>query len=266
MSDMNLRISRSKTLLFKGASISFRGTVNNDDGSGSVAPRPSPLAPVFRAVILTLVMVAALLVTPGLSPTLYAQGEAGTPASGKVSIVRVNVRSGPSIRSAVVGALAQNTTVEIVDKSADGQWYRVRAAGLPSEAWVFAKYVVADPFAGRGDGSRGDAGRGCAGDGQRRAGRHSCAARINVRSGSGTGYAIVSSASAGSVLPIVGINSAGDWYQVRVPGLGEPAWVLGGLTRLSGSLDGIPTVEVAPAAVAPAAAAPALCSRPCGCA
>jgi uncharacterized protein YgiM (DUF1202 family) len=93
-------------------------------------------------------------------------------------------------------------------------------------------------------------------------------ARINVRSGPGTNYRVVSSANAGAQLPLVGQSQDGSWYQVQVSGLAQPGWVLGSLTTVTGTLDGVPkvaapagaetfaTTAASPGAVASAPAAP----------
>ena len=74
--------------------------------------------------------------------------------------------------------------------------------------------------------------------------------RINVRSGPGTNYGVVSSANSGARLPIVGQSQDGSWYQVTVDGLAEPGWVSGSITQLQGTLAGVPKVD-APAAPEP---------------
>ena len=51
---------------------------------------------------------------------------------------------------------------------------------------------------------------------------------INVREGPGTNYGIVATAEAGQRFPIVGKNSAGDWWQITVSS-GVTGWVYGPL-------------------------------------
>src|SRR5690606_25291431 len=41
---------------------------------------------------------------------------------------------------------------------------------------------------------------------------------LNVRSGPGTGYAVIGKAAAGQTLTVQGRNAAGDWLQIRLPG------------------------------------------------
>ena len=44
--------------------------------------------------------------------------------TGTVTVVRLNVRSAPSMTGTVTDALPQNATVTILGKSEDGDWYQ----------------------------------------------------------------------------------------------------------------------------------------------
>ncbi|MCK6580098.1 MAG: thrombospondin type 3 repeat-containing protein [Anaerolineae bacterium] len=50
------------------------------------------------------------------------------------------------------------------------------------------------------------------------------ASNANLRSGPGTGFGIVGSASAGQVVGVVGQNAAGDWYRLALEGI-DAAWI-----------------------------------------
>lgn len=205
------------------------------------------------AGLLFAILLAALAAAP-------ARAQEATPAQGTVSVVKLNVRNAPSMTGTVVGSLAQNATVTIVGTSDDGEWLKVQADGVAGDGWVFADYVAAGQAGGAAaiptptptpaqtetvtPGTPPTAAV--------------VPARINVRSGPGTGYGVVSSANNGAKLPIVGLSEDGTWYQVQVTGLAEPAWVFASLTVLSGALDGVPKVAAPAAPVA--AAAPAAAS------
>ncbi len=85
------------------------------------------------------------------------------------------------------------------------------------------------------------------------------AALVNLRSGPGTEYTVLSQAAAGEALAITGVSAAEPaWWQVERSG--QTAWVLGELARAAGPLEQAPQVA-APALpptatpfVAPAAA------------
>ena len=63
---------------------------------------------------------------------------------------KLNLRGGPSTRYRVEKVLAQGSTVQLVERSADGQWARVYAVEVGVAGWVFNRYVTweAAPVAG----------------------------------------------------------------------------------------------------------------------
>ena len=73
--------------------------------------------------------------------------------------------------------------------------------------------------------------------------------RMNVRSGPGTNYGVVTSLALGTHLEILALNPAGDWYQVKVPGQDEAGWILARLTSTTGTVGDLPhlTAEQLPA-------------------
>ena len=241
----------------------------------------------FRTLIFQSLAVALLLIV-GLVPVAHAQESTAAPSSGEVSVVRLNLRTEPSISSPVAGRLAQGTVVEILSVSDDGRWYEI-ATSDDRTGWLYAVYVnttpttaaqststetsvalstgdaVATPVATSPAVETTPAGTPAATpasalpDGV--AGATTVPARMNVRGGPGTNYPVVISVAAGTTFEIVGLNPGGTWYQVRVPEQDEPAWVFANLTVLGGSLDGVPTLATeelppVPVAEAPAASAP----------
>jgi dipeptidyl aminopeptidase/acylaminoacyl peptidase len=70
---------------------------------------------------------------------------------------------------------------------------------------------------------------------------------INVRQGPGVAYPATTTAKAGDLLDVTGVNAARDWLQVTLAD-GKTGWISGkpDYTRVQGSLDGVPVVAVAP--------------------
>jgi hypothetical protein len=60
----------------------------------------------------------------------------------------LNVRSGPSADTSLVGQVARGTRVEVLDNS--GQWYRIRAGNITG--YVNSSYLAADGSSGGGGG------------------------------------------------------------------------------------------------------------------
>ncbi|CAN5826813.1 hypothetical protein BH10CHL1_BH10CHL1_07040 [soil metagenome] len=199
----------------------------------------------------------------------------------------LNVRSGPGASFGIVGSLANGTQIQVIGKNTDGDWLQVQVASIQGEGWVFAPAItmsdgpqplamaiapvvtaapaisptvstpapVAEQFTAEVapvvDTTKPLA--------------ITQPANMNVRSGPGTNYNIVTSLSAGTSLEVLALNSAGDWYQVSVPGLSNPAWVFANLTTTSGPVETLTRLsgDQLPAAPTNAvAAAPALASSP----
>lgn len=90
-------------------------------------------------------------------------------------------------------------------------------------------------------------------------------ARMNVRSGPGTEYSVVTSVPQGTAAEILAVGPDNAWWQVQLANLSEPAWLFRSLTTTGGDLSGIPQLSEeeipprptpAPAPVVQAAAAP----------
>jgi hypothetical protein len=87
--------------------------------------------------------------------------------------------------------------------------------------------------------------------------------RLNVRSGPGTDYRIVTKAYPDEVFLAVGRNSAGSWIEVEVPDLDETGWVSSELVLLSDPIVGLPvTAEDGEEPVGAPAATPEAAEEP----
>lgn len=117
----------------------------------------------------------------------------------------VNLRAGPGTNYAKVGEAKAGSAFEVVGEAPD--WLKIK---LPSgqEAWV-AGWLVEKDFSGEFWVTT------------------PVAAGINIRSGPGTGYSILTRTQAGATYTILG--GAGNWYKIQLPGGGE-GWLAGWLT------------------------------------
>lgn len=64
---------------------------------------------------------------------------------------------------------------------------------------------------------------------------------VNLRSGPGTQYVILSPLTAGQTYPVVGRWTGGDWYQLNVNG--QPRWAAASVIRLDGDCSALPFVD-----------------------
>lgn len=231
----------------------------------------SPLSHLPRPVYLLAILLGVSLFNLSAIQPLHARPARQTSTfTVTVTADRLNVRSGPGTDNAVVAKLVAGTQVQVNGANADGSWYRVTVSDGVS-GWIIATYTTRDdgttPLAGGlvQIGTTTEPTAPTAATTEPTAATteptaYTTPARINIRRGPGTNYAIASSVPAGTALPILARNAAGDWYQVRLTGEAEPVWVYVALTRVVGAVDSLPTLgaeELPAAPVVAAAAAPA---------
>lgn len=79
---------------------------------------------------------------------------------------------------------------------------------------------------------------------------------INIRSGPGTNYPVIGALSPGEALPVIGRNSQGTWWQVRLAG-GQAGWVAGSVVEAR-DVEGVPIAQAPapPPAPTPTSAPP----------
>ena len=202
-------------------------------------PTVYPLA--FLICALSFGLLFALQPSPALAREQAAPaGQESTDVTVSITVARLNVRQGPGLQNAVIGRLTQGTQVTVTGQNEAGDWYRVTLSD-GSEGWIAASYAAR--VGGQSTPPTTDATTtaptvdAVAPTGAPMA--YSTPARINIRRGPGTTYAIVTSVPAGTAMEILAVNPAGDWYQVRLAGQAEPVWVFASLTRLAGSLEGV---------------------------
>ncbi|WP_420645025.1 hypothetical protein [Candidatus Leptofilum sp.] len=75
----------------------------------------------------------------------------------------------------------------------------------------------------------------------------------NVRQGPGLAYAVSHVLGAGTTMPILGQNLAGDWWAVPGPGdgPGPVGWVFSGVVSVQGNVDSVPVLPALPLADVP---------------
>ncbi len=73
---------------------------------------------------------------------------------------------------------------------------------------------------------------------------------VNVRQGPGTNFTIAGQMPANTKAVVLGKNEDGKWLQIAYPDAAHPAWVASAFVTVTGSLDPLPVVAVAPPATA----------------
>ena len=143
-----------------------------------------------------------------------------------------NVRVGPALTYAILKAVPQGTRASVLGLSPDENWYLVEIEGLSQLGWIREDLTVLV--------------------GNSNSVKRITAAEIamlpvaivdtpilNVRSGPGTGFGIVTTISQGTWAQIIGVNPGADWFQVELYGVTGQTWLYRNLTNLAGLLAGV---------------------------
>jgi len=156
---------------------------------------------------------------------------AGT--AGQVAVVTnnwANLRSGPGTSFSIAGKVNQGDCLAVLAKQ--GDWFKIKtSAGLT--AWVAGLLVKVQAAAPPPPGTDGD--------NQPPATQNQVAvitgAQVNIRSGPGTSYALVTMVAQGTRLPV--LSKAGSWYKVSLSS-GQQGYVRNDLARIenAGAQDG----------------------------
>ncbi len=143
-----------------------------------------------------------------------------------------NVRVGPGLTYGILKAVPQGTRARVFGLSPDEAWYLVEIDGLSQLGWIREDLTVL-------------------------VGNLDIVKRItsteiamlpvaivdtpilNVRSGPGTGFGIVTTISQGTWAQIISVNPGADWFQVELYGVTGQTWVFRDLTNLAGLLAGV---------------------------
>ena len=181
-------------------------------------------------------------------PTVSAEELSKLPISGAtgsrpIATIQpevMNVRIGPGIDYDVLTTLPQGTQVQVVGIDPSGQWLQVELDGFSSLGWVYRDLVVVDcPLANVRRITDGEISQQPAALVQTYA--------VFAYSGPGLAYDIVATIPGGTWAEIIAVGDCPPniWYQIIVPGLEEPVWVIRDFVKVAvGSLAGIPRYGV----------------------
>ena len=164
-----------------------------------------------------------------------------SPGDGPLAITTpdiLNVRSGPGLDFDILTTVPQGTQAKIIGLSPDREWYKVQLGVLDQPAWVYAGLTtLVGSLVGVKQYTLAEL------DGTDTGGDKPLAITVptimNVRSGPGTEYEVVTTVPQGTQAEIIGIGPQNQWYYVELSTLDDPAWIFQDLTTLIGSLAGV---------------------------
>ena len=144
----------------------------------------------------------------------------------------VNIRVGPGLTYGVLKAVPQGTRASIVGLSPDENWYLVEISGLSQLGWIREDLTV---LVGNLNGVK----RITAAEIAMLPVAIVDTPTLNVRTGPGLGYSLVTTISKGTWVQIIGVNAQTDWLRIRLAGVSGQTWVFRDLTNLAGLLPGV---------------------------
>lgn len=139
----------------------------------------------------------------------------------------MNVRNGPGLDYDVVRTVPAGTRGYILGIDPSGSWFQIELDDLDTLAWVYRDLttVVGSLI------------------GVKRVTEAEIALLpaaitqpylLNVRSGPGLGYNILTTLPQGTWTQITGVDTLNEWYRVKVDGLDQAGWIYRSLTKMAG--------------------------------
>ena len=165
-----------------------------------------------RSWFVALALPLLVLISMSIATIQAAPAEQATGAFATVTAGRLNVRTGPSVGYPVIEVLDWGQQVELLGRNTDSSWAQVRLLD-GTVGWVGTRYIQSSvplsslPVTG-GIESFAVVGTGA----------------LNVRSGPGTAYNVLTSIRYGDGMNLLGRSADGVWVQVSLPN-GMEGWV-----------------------------------------
>lgn len=167
---------------------------------------------------------------PTNTPTPTATAVPVTGASAVVATGALNVRSGPSLAYSPVAVVNQGAVVSLIGRNAASTWAKIRLSN-GTEGWVNAAstYITPNvaisslPVVTPADAPTSSATALVA------------TGALNVRSGPGVTYSVVTMASQGQTVQLLGRNANSSWAKIRLSN-GTEGWVNAASTYITPSV------------------------------
>ncbi len=210
------------------------------------SPTPTDMATVLAALptrtvapTFTLTPAPTLTPTPTItstpSPTATLTPTLQPAIANKIGGVLVNLRAGPDTDYAILTQLAGGEEVEMMGRTEAGDWVLIQSAEGTS-GWLFVDLFENDadievlPIKTPDPAILSLA--------------VVSAELVNLRSGPGAGYEILTQLEEGQTLEVSGRNEAGDWLAVVFEG--EPGWLFLELATYNGSVEALQVITPPP--------------------
>ncbi|MEM7127486.1 MAG: SH3 domain-containing protein [Chloroflexota bacterium] len=167
---------------------------------------------------------------------------------------QVNLRRGPGMRYDVVSRASADEQYEVIGRSANENWVEIRLSD-GTNVWVYVGIVevIGDlnsvsvstnvstaqrPAPTQVPDSQADTSTESSPQASTDLTIRIDRPRVNLRSGPGTGYEVVTQAVADEQFPVTGRNAASTWIEITLSDSGS-AWVYVGIVELAGDINSI---------------------------
>ena len=168
----------------------------------------------------------------------------------------MNVRNGPGLECDIVTTVPAGTQAFIIGLDPEDDWYQVEIEGVVGQAWIYQDLtVLVGSLAGVKRYTPAEIARitgAPAADGSVPL-AITVPVTMNVRTGPGLTYDVVSIVPRGTQGRIFGIDPNDDWFQIELVSLDTLVWVYQDITTVVGSLAGVHRVTEEQIALLPAA-------------
>ena len=188
----------------------------------------------FGWMQLVVVALLALLFLPaGLASALGPTAETplfSVTGTAVVNTGALNVRSGPGVGFNVVATLTNGQSVTLIGRNAPGSWVQIRTSA-GTVGWTNASFLLSNIAISSLPVTDGGMPTAVVNTGV-----------LNVRSGPGVGYGVVTVTYQGYVVNLLGRNANSTWAKVQLPS-GMQGWVNASLIHASVPLGNLPNLD-----------------------
>lgn len=159
----------------------------------------------------------------------------------------LSLRAGPSFSDAVIGQVFQGQRVRAIGRNAANSWIKVLVLESGLQGWIGAAYLQLDVPIGNlpiSDGST-PATPTTPTPTPPTSGVTAVVATgaLNVRSGPGAAYSIVTTVNQGATVTLTGRNNLSTWVQVKTAS-NVTGWVNASLISITGTVSTLPVIDV----------------------
>ncbi|WP_420630953.1 SH3 domain-containing protein [Candidatus Leptofilum sp.] len=202
---------------------------------GWVNASPTYITPSIAINTLDVVTAEAPTAQPTNTPTPTATAVSG--ASATIATGALNVRSGPSLAYSPVTVVTQGTVVSLIGRNGDSSWAKIRLSN-GTEGWVNADGAYITPNVSISSLPLADSATAPSSS----ATALVSTGALNVRSGPGVTYSVLTAVSQGQTVILLGRNADSSWAKIRL-GNSIEGWVNVSLITPSVSISSLPLAD-----------------------